>query len=91
MATIFREKVGAKHHLGDAEGLSRPKKAEKVANEDVKAIIEAQRPVRTSSQPPLRKLDTIHERTPTYVDLRRENYKRKLIRSTNLTLLPPHF
>ena len=35
-------------------------------------------PVRTTSQPPVRKLETIQERIPTYNDLRREKMERKV-------------
>ena len=78
-----------KHIVKEAINLiekEKPKKAEKVVNEDVKPITEDKTPIRTSSQPPVRKLETIHERTPTYVDLRREKLQKKINTINSLKL-----
>lgn len=56
---------------GDPQGLPQ---------EQIKPIIEEKQPImpiRTSSQPPIRRLDTIQERIPTYADIRRERIEKK--------------
>lgn len=62
----------------------KPKKVEKVVNEEVKPIEKA--PERVSSVPPVRKLSPIQER-PLYSDLRREKLQKKINTINSLKLL----
>ena len=78
-----------KHIVKEAIDLiekERPKKAETIVKEEIqqKQIIEEKPPIRTSSQPPIRKLETIQERTPTYADLRRDRIEKRNNTMSNL-------
>ena len=61
----------------------KPKKVEKTPNTET---VEKQQPTRVTSQPPIRKLETIQERIPTYADLRKEKMERKINTMNSLRL-----
>ena len=75
-----------KHIVKEAMNLierEKPKKVEKIENTEP---IEKPIPTRTTSQPPIRKLETIQERIPTYADLRKEKMDKKLNTINSLRL-----
>ena len=61
----------------------KPKKIEKIENTEP---MEKPIPTRTTSQPPIRKLETIQERIPTYADLRKEKMDKKMNTINSLRL-----
>ena len=64
----------------------KPKKIEKIESTPNTERIEKPIPTRTTSQPPIRKLETIQERIPTYADLRKERMDKKLNTINSLRL-----
>ena len=64
----------------------KPKKVEKIEKTPSTETIEKPIPTRTTSQPPIRKRETIQERIPTYADLRKEKMDKKLNTINSLRL-----